>query len=128
MKYLYLNNNFITEVWNFVLRNEFSLKFVFWNEFSLKFVLWTEFSLKFCALKWIQSEIQSEILCPEMNSVWKYVFWNEFSLKICALKWIKFEFYALRRIQPEILFSEIFCSELKFFVPFGHRRYDISRS
>ena len=53
-----------------------------WN-----FVLWNEFSLKFCALKWFRSEI----LCPEMISVWNFVLWNEFSLKFCALKWFQSE-------------------------------------
>ena len=68
-------------IWNFVL----------WNDFSLKF------SLKFCALNWFQSEI----LCFKMISVWHFVLWNEFSLKCCALKWFQSE------IQPEILCSEM---------------------
>ena len=136
MKYLNSNNNFLTEVWNFVLWKDFSLKFcalkwfqskiqsdilcsemilvwnfVLWNDFSLKFVLWNEYSLKFCVLRWFHSKIQSEILCSEMISVWNFVLWNEFRLKICAMKWI----------QSEILRSEILCSELEFFVPLGQR-------
>ena len=78
-------------VWNFVL----------WNDFSLKF------SLKFCALKWIQFEIQSEIFCSEMNSALNFVHWNDFSLKFYALKWIQSEFCALKWIQSELLCFEM---------------------
>ena len=74
-------------VWNFVLCNEFSLNFVLWNEFSVKF------RLKFCALK----QIQSEMLCSDMNSVWNFVLWSEFSLKFCTLKFCALKFCALNR-------------------------------
>ena len=115
-------------VWNFVLWNEFSLKFcaLKWIQFEIlyseinsfwNFVLWNDFRLKICALKWFQSEI----LFSEMNSVWSFVLWNDFRLKICALKWIQYEFCALKWIQSEILCSELFCSKLKFFVSLGHR-------
>ena len=77
-------------------RTQFTHTTMVWN-----FVLWNEFSVKFCALKWFQSEIQSEILCSKMisawNSIWNFVFWNKFDLKFCALKWCQ---------------SEILCSEI----------------
>ena len=131
MKYLNLNINFLTEVCNFVLWNDFSLKFcslkwiqseiVYSETISVgNFVLWHEFSLKFCVLKWFRSKIQTEILCSEMNSVgnsdWNFALWNEFRLKICALKWIQIEIlcsetnsvwnFALRNF---VFWTGIFC-------------------
>ena len=95
--------------------------FVFWNEFSLKF------SLKFFALKWFLSDIfcseiiQFEILCSEMISVWNFVLWNDFRLKFRALKWIQTENLCSEMNLVWNFILWIFCSELIFFFPLGHR-------
>ena len=123
MKNLNSNNNFITEIWNFVHWNDFSLKFcaLKWFQSEIQseiscfkmisvwnFMLWNEFSLKFCALKWIQTEN----LCNDMTSVWNFVLWNEFSLKIWALKWFHSEFCALNKFSLNYLLWHEF--NLKF--------------
>ena len=130
-------------VWNFVIWNDFSLKFCALKWFQSEilcsemisvwnFVLWNDFSRKFCALKWFQSEIQSEILCSEMILVWNFVLWNDFSLKFCALKWIQAE-----NLCSEInsgwnfvlwnKFSLKFCAlNWNFFVPLGHRTHSFT--